>query len=126
MFLQIDDFYHLNRVDQPLVMDYIHRLCKDLPLYFKVATLKHATTLFADRDGQPIGAQERHDYQPINIDFTLSDFRRTRDQNRRIFHEFGTLAGMTADEVDGLFRGKDLIGSCSPVAVFLAIACHCF
>ena len=56
VFLQIDDFYHLNRVDQPLVMDYIHRLCKDLPLYFKVATLKHATTLYADREGQPIGA----------------------------------------------------------------------
>jgi hypothetical protein len=106
VFLQIDDFYHLNRVDQPLVMDYIHRLCKDLPLYFKVATLKHATTLFADRDGQPIGAQERHDYQPINIDFTFSDFRRARDQNRRIFHEFGKLAGMTPVEFDALFRGE--------------------
>jgi Cdc6-like AAA superfamily ATPase len=57
IFLQIDDFYHLSRVDQPLVMDYIHRLCKDLPLYFKVATLRHASTLYADRLGQPIGAQ---------------------------------------------------------------------
>lgn len=106
VFLQIDDFYHLNRIDQPLVMDYIHRLCKDLPLYFKVATLKHATTLFADRGGQPIGAQERHDYQPINIDFTLSDFRKTKEQNRRILYEFGKLAGMTAAEVDGLFKGE--------------------
>ena len=106
VFLQIDDFYHLNRIDQPLVMDYIHRLCKDLPLYFKVATLKHATTLFADREGQPIGAQERHDYQPINIDFTFSDFRSTRSQNRRILHEFGRLAGMEAVEVDGLFKGE--------------------
>lgn len=106
VFLQIDDFYHLNRVDQPLVMDYIHRLCKDLPLYFKVATLKHATTLFADREGQPIGAQERHDYQPINIDFTFSDFRRTREQNRRILHEFGSLAEMSSDAVDALFKGE--------------------
>jgi hypothetical protein len=105
VFLQIDDFYHLNRADQPLVMDYIHRLCKDLPLYFKIATLKHATTLYADRGGQPIGAQERHDYQPINIDFTFSDFRRTREQNRRIFHEFGKFAGMTPSEVDALFKG---------------------
>ena len=48
VYLQIDDFYHLNRADQPLVMDYIHRLCKDLPLYFKVATLKHATTLLRE------------------------------------------------------------------------------
>src|SRR5690348_8036980 len=45
--------------------------------------------------GQPIGAQERHDYQPINIDYTFSDFRRTRDQNRQILQEFGKLAGMT-------------------------------
>ncbi|MGH8428435.1 MAG: hypothetical protein ACRES7_10725, partial [Gammaproteobacteria bacterium] len=108
VYLQIDDFYHLNRVDQPLVMDYIHRLCKDLPLYFKIATLKHATTLYADRDGQPIGAQERHDYQPINIDFTFSDFRRTRDQNRAILQEFGRLAGMTPADVDGLFKGDGL------------------
>jgi hypothetical protein len=106
VFIQIDDFYHLSRVDQPLVMDYIHRLCKDLPLYFKVATLKHATTLYADRDGQPIGAQERHDYQPINIDFTFNDFRKTRDQNQRILHEFGRLAGLSPATVDALFKGE--------------------
>jgi hypothetical protein len=67
IILQIDDLYHLKRTDQAFVVDYIHRLCKDLPLYFKIATLRHASTLFV---GQPIGAQERHDYQPINIDYT--------------------------------------------------------
>ena len=87
-------------------MDYIHRLCKDIPLYFKVATLKHATTLYADRDGQPIGAQERHDYQPINVDFTFVEFRKTRDQNRRILQEFGRVAGMSRQEIDDLFRGE--------------------
>lgn len=105
IFLQIDDFYHLSRSDQPYVMDYLHRLCKDLPLYFKLATLRHASTLYADRRGQPIGAQERHDYQPINIDFTLADLRRTQDQNRRILHEFGRIAAMTSQEVDTLFKG---------------------
>jgi hypothetical protein len=80
VFLQVDDFYHLNRTDQPYVMDYVHRLCKDLPLYLKVATLRHASVLYADRHGQPIGAQERHDYQPINIDFTLADFRQTEQR----------------------------------------------
>ena len=87
VFLQLDDFYHLPRVDQPDVMDYLHRLCKDLPLYFKVATLRHSSTLYADRDGQPIGAQERNDYQPINIDFAFTDFRRTASQNRQIFSQ---------------------------------------
>ncbi|MDZ4854449.1 MAG: hypothetical protein SGJ26_06300 [Nitrospirota bacterium] len=83
VFLQIDDLYHLRRTDQPFVVDYIHRLCKDLPLYFKIATLRHASTLYADREGQPVGAQERHDYQPIDIDYTLSNFQRTRDRTVR-------------------------------------------
>lgn len=106
VFLQIDDLYHLKKTDQPFVVDYIHRLCKDVPLYFKIATLRHASSLYIDRDGQPIGAQERHDYQPINIDYTFADFGRTRDQNRRIFHEFGKLADMTPTEIDGLFKGE--------------------
>jgi hypothetical protein len=106
VFLQIDDFYHLTRSDQPLVMDYIHRLCKDLPIYFKVATLRHASTLYADRKGQPIGAQERHDYQPINIDFTFADFEKTVRQNREIFREFGRRAHLDEGEIDGLFKGE--------------------
>jgi hypothetical protein len=106
VFLQVDDFYHLTRSDQPLVMDYVHRLCKDLPLYFKIATLRHASTLYADQSGQPIGAQERHDYQPIDIDFTLADFNRTVTQNKKIFDEFGKRAGLKPTEIDDLFKGK--------------------
>lgn len=106
VFLQIDDFYHLKRGDQPLVMDYIHRLCKDVPLYFKVATLRHATNLYADRDGQPIGAQERHDYQPVNIDYTFSDFNKTKSHNKSILYEFGKLAKMRSGDIDDLFKGQ--------------------
>jgi hypothetical protein len=106
IFLQLDDFYHLTRIDQPEVMDYLHRLCKDLPLYFKIATLRHASTLYADRAGQPIGAQERHDYQPINIDYTFSEFQKTKNQNLQIFHEFAKLAGLKPCDIDSLFKGK--------------------
>jgi hypothetical protein len=87
-------------------VDYIHRLCKDLPIYFKIATLRHASTLYADRDGQPIGAQERHDYQPINIDYTFNDFRRTRQQNWEILKQFATKAGMDTAEIEALFKGE--------------------
>ena len=106
VFLQLDDFYHLTRVDQPDVIDYLHRLCKDLPLYFKVATLRHSSTLYADRGGQPIGAQERHDYQPINIDFSFTDFRRTANQNRLIFGEFAKLAGLKPEDIYSMFKGE--------------------
>jgi hypothetical protein len=106
VYLQIDDFYHLTRSDQPLVLDYIHRLCKDLPLYFKLATLRHASTLYADRKGQPIGAQERHDYQPINVDFTFSNFKKTVEQNKKTLVEFGRQAQIMEEEIEGLFKGQ--------------------
>ena len=106
IFLQLDDFYHLARADQPNVMDYLHRLCKDLPLYFKVATLRHSSTLYADRNGQPIGTQERHDYQPINIDFAFTDFKRTVKQNRQIFEQFAKMAQISKGELSQLFKGE--------------------
>lgn len=106
VFLELDDFYHLSRTIQPHVADYVHRLCKDVPLFFKIATLRHASILYADRGSQPTGAQERHDYQPINIDFTLADFKRTASQLREILYRFGEKAGMSRGQVDALFMGQ--------------------
>lgn len=106
VFIQLDDFYQLSRTDQPFVADYVHRLCKDTPLKFKIATLKHNSVLYIERNRQPIGIQERHDFQPVNIDFTFEEFDRTRSQNKGIFLEYAALAGMTNDEFDGLFKGE--------------------
>lgn len=106
LILQIDDLYHLRRTDQAFVVDYIHRLCKDLPMFFKIATLRHASTLYLVRDDQPIGAQERHDYQPINIDYTFSDFTKTRTQNLAILNQFSAQAELSKDETSALFRGE--------------------
>ena len=106
VFLALDDFYHLPRNIQPHVADYIHRLCKDVPLYFKIATLRHASALFADRGKQPIGVQERHDYQPINVDFTFENFGRTAQQLRQILDAYGGKAGMTEVAIDNLFMGE--------------------
>jgi prefoldin subunit 5 len=85
IYIQIDDFYHLQRELQPYVIDYVHRFCKNLPVYFKIATLRHASTLYTESNGQPIGAQERHDYQPIQIDFTFEDFKKPRIKLKKFF-----------------------------------------
>ena len=106
LFLELDDFYHLSRTMQPHVADYVHRLCKDVPLYFKFATLRHASILFADRGSQPTGAQERHDYQPINVDFTLADFKKTANQLREILYRYGEKANMGRGQIDSLFMGE--------------------
>ncbi|MDY1574669.1 hypothetical protein SOJ00_08975 [Pseudomonas paraeruginosa] len=106
VFIQLDDFYQLSKSDQPFVADYVHRLCKDTNLKFKIATLKHNSILYIERQGQPIGIQERHDYQPINIDFTFENFTRTRDQNKGIFLRYAELAGVNPGDFDTLFKGK--------------------
>ena len=106
IFLQIDDLYHLRRADQAFIVDYIHRLCKDVPLYFKIATIRHASSLYLARQGQPIGAQERHDYQPINIDYTFSDFDRTKSQNWQILKEYGRRSGLNEYQLKSLFKGE--------------------
>lgn len=106
VFIALDDFYHLPRNIQPHVADYVHRLCKDVPLYFKFATLRHASALYADRGKQPIGVQERHDYQPINVDFTFENFGRTTRQLKQILYAYGSKAGMEASEIDDLFMGE--------------------
>jgi hypothetical protein len=59
-----------------------------------------------ERSGQPIGAQERHDYQPINIDYTFNDFKRTSTQDWRILEKFAEKAGMSSKEVGSVFKGE--------------------
>lgn len=106
IFIELDDFYQLRRPIQPYVADYVHRICKDVPLFFKIGTLRHSSSLYADRHHQPIGAQERHDYQPINIDYTLADFKKTSAQIRKILYEYASKAGMNEHEADELFKGE--------------------
>ncbi|WP_198665190.1 hypothetical protein [Tropicimonas sp. IMCC34011] len=106
VFIQLDDLYHLDRVHQAFVVDYVHRLCKDLPMFFKIATLRHASTLYVDRNGQPFGAQERHDFQPVSIDYDFGDFAKTRRRNLDILTGFGKQASMSAGEVNDLFKGE--------------------
>lgn len=80
MVIYIDDFYHLNFVDQPYVADYLLRLCKDLDIYFRIATIKHRSNLYIRDIKQKIrGIQESAEHSSINLDFSLENFDITRD-----------------------------------------------
>jgi hypothetical protein len=106
IYILLDDFYQLNRYDQPFIADFVHRLCKDLSLFFKIATLRHATALYVDKNGQPFGAQERHDYQPIDVDFNLASFAQTKKQLRNILDALGQQAGWSPADISRVFKGE--------------------
>jgi|GEM_PF-6548740 len=80
IFLCLDDYYLLNDQSQLKLIDYIHRLCKNTKIYFKVCTIKHYSRLYShgDLDGATItGVQEMHDYTPVSLDAYLEGFEDT-------------------------------------------------
>jgi hypothetical protein len=73
IFLAVDDFYFIRREDQPAVVDYIHRICKDTHAYLKLASIKHRSTLFKQQDVRR-GVVRGHEIQPIDLELPLGNF----------------------------------------------------
>jgi hypothetical protein len=74
IFLILDDYYFIKKIDQPYFIDFFHRLSKDTPLYIKVATIKHRSRLYTQDSGGYTGMEIGHDAQALNLDFGLDDF----------------------------------------------------
>jgi len=78
LFIMLDDYYLLNLVDQPFIIDYIFRLCKDQKAYFKLTTIRHRTNLYIrTTDSKIRGIQEGADHTSIDLDFNLEQFEKT-------------------------------------------------
>jgi hypothetical protein len=69
----LDDLYHVPMVSQPYVLDYFHRLCKGLPVFMKVGTIRNRSRVYRGGD-PPIGIEIGHDAGSIDLDKTLEDF----------------------------------------------------
>lgn len=71
--LILDDLYHIRRRDQPLVLDYFHRLTKGHRMWLKVGTIRHRSTWYRHGD-PPIGMKLGDDAGEINLDVTLEKY----------------------------------------------------
>jgi energy-coupling factor transporter ATP-binding protein EcfA2 len=66
-FVFLDDFYRVERHDQPLVLGYLHRLVKDTGFWLKVGSIRYWTTTY--RGGSPPrGIQLHQDANEIALD----------------------------------------------------------
>ncbi|MCC2315306.1 hypothetical protein [Cellulomonas xiejunii] len=74
----LDDLYHVPIASQPYVLDYFHRLCKGLPVYMKVGTIRHRSRVYLGGD-PPVGVEIGHDAGSIDLDKTLEDFEAARE-----------------------------------------------
>lgn len=78
LFVLLDDFYLIPIDSQPHVIDYMHRLFRNLGAYMKVGTIKHRTKLYSSEQKRIVGVELNQDVEEINLDKTLEDLGTTK------------------------------------------------
>ena len=73
MLVVLDDFYMIDRGNQPLVLDHLHGITKRTPVWLKIASVKSRTQTFVNGD-PPIGMQPPGDVHPMSLDIGLEKF----------------------------------------------------
>ncbi len=65
-YLFLDDLYHIRSADQPLVIDYFHRIAKGSGLWLKIGTIRHRSRWYIHGD-PPIGVKLGDDADSIDL-----------------------------------------------------------
>lgn len=73
LLLVLDDFYMIEKANQPLVLDHLHGITKRSRVWLKIASVSSRTQTFVNGD-PPIGMQPPGDLQPLSLDLGLADF----------------------------------------------------
>ena len=100
--LILDDLYYIRRSDQPLVVDYFHRLTKNQRVWLKVGTIRHRSTWYV-RGDPALGTKLGDDADEINLDITLERYRTAKTFLTRVFGEIAAEVGVQPSDllVDG-------------------------
>lgn len=88
-FVFLDEFYRVQRPDQPKVLGYMHRLLKDTGLWLKVASVRYRTTPYRGGD-PPIGMQPTQDANEVSLDRGLQLFDATKQFLEQIIENIAT------------------------------------
>ncbi|MCM4151547.1 hypothetical protein DHD05_08095 [Arenibacter sp. N53] len=96
IFLILDDFYFIRKLEQPYFIDFFHRLCKNTSMFLKVATIKHRSSLYVQGDTF-IGMEIGHDAQALNLDYSLENFNALVSFMRELLEHVNAKVGVEID-----------------------------
>ncbi len=104
-FVFLDEFYRVQRNDQPLVLGYMHRLAKDTGLWLKVGSVRYWTTPYKG-GSPPRGMQPTQDANVVSLDRGLQLVGSTRSFLERILGNIADSAevDMASLMTDGALR----------------------
>lgn len=88
-FVFLDEFYRVERTDQPRVLGYMHRLLKDTGLWLKIASVRYWTTPYKG-GAPPQGMQPTQDANEVSLDRGLQLFDSTKEFLEEIFSTIAT------------------------------------
>lgn len=91
--LILDDLYYIRRSDQPLVVDYFHRLTKNQRVWLKVGTIRHRSSWYL-RGDPAVGTKLGDDADEINLDITLEKYRTAKTFLTRVFGNIAAESGV--------------------------------
>lgn len=111
IFLILDDYYFLDRMIQPDCVDFFHRLTKDTPLYVKLGTIRHRTSLVRRTKRQTVGVEVGHDILEIDMDYMLDRFAELKVFMGQLLREASNGADVQGD-VDEVFAGEGFVQLC--------------
>jgi hypothetical protein len=120
--LILDDLYYIRRSDQPLVVDYFHRLTKNQRLWLKIGTIRHRSSWYLHGD-PAVGTKLGDDADAINLDITLEKYRTAKMFLTRILGEIADDVGV--EPLDLLTEGaldRLVLASGGVARDFLSIA----
>lgn len=90
--LILDDLYYIRRSDQPLVVDYFHRLTKHQRVWLKIGTIRHRSSWYL-RGDPAVGTKLGDDADEINLDITLEKYRTAKKFLTTILAEIASGTG---------------------------------
>lgn len=96
IFLILDDFYFIRKIDQPYFIDFFHRISKNTRLYLKIATIKHRTSLYTQGETY-IGMEIRHDGQSLNLDYNFESFNSLVSFMKDLLNNINRIVGVNID-----------------------------
>jgi Cdc6-like AAA superfamily ATPase len=97
-FLFLDDLYHINRRDQPDLIDYFHRIAKNNRLWMKIGTIRHRTDWYRHGD-PPIGMKLGDEADDIDLDLTLEKYSLTKTFLFKVLGTFADESGVSLDSL---------------------------
>lgn len=86
LYIFLDDLHYVTKSQQPILLDMIHGITRDIDAWMKVACIKHLSRWF--EHDPPTGLQTGHDADHVELDLTLeapTEAKRFLDQVLNVY-----------------------------------------